>query len=238
MSNRVERRYVTSNSDNKTEFRTKTVDNTIENNRLIRGYGSVFNQKSKIIYEYIADKNEYRLFYEVVDSHAFDNVMADLSNIDVVLTINHEMDDMLARTSSGTLKLSIDEKGLVYETDLPKTARGEDVLQMVSRGDYFESSFQFIVAEGGDSWTLDNSTGIYTRTINNIETLIDVTVTTYFGAYCNTDIEVAKQRLDQVIKETEIKTDEKTINDTPVPDDNNFLVELELDRDKLKMVSN
>jgi len=246
--NKTEKRYSFLPEQN-TKYRAKLVENDSNNSRHIRGYGVVFNQKSKIITEYVPEKGEYRTFYEIIDSRAFDKLIANNYNgIDVILNVNHEFDQLLARLASQTLVIEKDERGLTYNTDLPETARGEDVLQMVKRGDYYESSFQFIVAEGGDKWEYDQNTGLWTRTILEVQSLIDMCVATYRGAYSNTDVsvgerireyqpqdvEVAKRKLDELIK-----TANKRTSETVDADENkDYLAELELDNDKMKLLAN
>jgi HK97 family phage prohead protease len=267
MSNNIEKRYTLSTENKGREYRVKANSGSTDE-RSIRGYGVVFGQKSKIITEYVQDKNEYRTFNEIISPLAFDNILKNIANYDIILNVNHEFSEVLARTASQTLKISKDVKGLIYETQLPLTSRGTDILEMVKRGDYYESSFQFIVADGGDSWVLDNETGIYVRTINNIEILIDMCIATYRGCYSNTsievgqgriefneykneDIQVAALRLKELIKSDEAKIKDEVKTDTiflelpnPNPeaiikiDDNTneFLTELELDKDKFKVL--
>lgn len=255
---KIERRY-SYNVNNAEEYRAKKVTNSDSNSRDIRGYGAVFNKNSKIITEYVRDKGEYRTFNENINPKAFDKILSNPKDYDVILSVNHDFRELLARTASGTLKLSKDDKGLVYETSLPDTSRGNDALTMINRGDYYESSFQFIIPENGDTWVKDNETKMWTRTINEVETLIDVTIATYRGAYQNTDIQVvgdnktveyneykpediavATQRLNELekISETRIKP---TVDDIEKKDDlleinEDYLVEFENDNDKLKLL--
>ncbi|HLO60950.1 MAG TPA: HK97 family phage prohead protease [Bacteroidales bacterium] len=249
MTSRIEKRYASTPDfliKNK-EFRTQIVrvsgETSQQESRTIRGYGAVFNQKSKIITEWISDKGEWRTFFEIIESTAFDKLIAsNWGGFDVVLDVNHRTDEILARLASGTLRITKDERGLMYEAEMPRTARGEDVLRMIERGDYYQSSFQFTIAEGGERWEHDPATGLYTRYITEVELLIDECVATWFGAYDNTDVQivrtindgsenfnvyiesdiaVAKERLNRIMSET-----------TEQPD---YRIELEKDRDTLKM---
>lgn len=244
MTSNIEKRYSFSNKDNSL-FKTRVLtESGNTESRKIKGYGIVFNQRSKIITEYIPEKNEYRTFWEVIDSHSLDDILNNVNQYDIILNVNHRFDEILARTTSGTLTIQKDEKGATYQTELPLTSRGEDVYQMTLRGDYFESSFQFIVAEGGDKWELDTATGIYVRTIMKIERLIDMCIATYRGAYDNTDIivnderiynetdiSVAKRKLDELLIIGEKRTIESYTDKT-----NNYMTELELDNDKIKLL--
>ena len=55
-----------------------------------------------------------------------------------------------ATSAAGTLRLALDDVGLVYEVDLPSFR--SDVFELVQRGDVQKSSFAFITFE--DDWTL------------------------------------------------------------------------------------
>lgn len=64
---------------------------------------------------------------------------------DVVCRYNHNDELLLGTTRSGTLQLSVDDVGLIYDVDVPE-CRG-DVLEMVARRDVAHSSFAFEVHE-------------------------------------------------------------------------------------------
>jgi HK97 family phage prohead protease len=113
------------------EFRAKGEDEGI-----VSGYAAVFRSTS----------NELWGFEEVIQPGAFDK--ADMS--DVRALFNHDPNKILARSASGTLKLEIDETGLRYEFSLPNTTDGNDLREMMKRGDVSQSSFAFTVAR--DSW--------------------------------------------------------------------------------------
>jgi uncharacterized protein len=161
--------------------------------RHINGYGIVFNQKSKIITEYVPEKQEVRSFYEIIAPTALDGILN--NGFDVVMDVNHDFEEILARIASKTLTLTKDDIGVRYDFDAANEFRGENVLQMVRRGDYYESSFAFVVADNGDMWTFDKTEGLYTRTILSIEALYDMAICTYRGAYDNTDIENSDGRV-------------------------------------------
>jgi hypothetical protein len=250
MNGRIERRY-SFNPVNSNEFRARVISdsgNTDSSSRKIRGYASVFNQKSKIITEWIPEKGEYRTFNEVIEPQAYNKLYAKNWGIDVVLNVNHQYNEMVARLAAGTLVLGIDEQGLYYKTDLLTTARAEDLYQNIMAGNYYESSFRFVIAEDGERWEYDQTQDIWTRYISDIELLFDVCVATYFGAYSNTsisvigdtrtafmvydenDICVAKQRLNHLISQTQVRT-------TEIPENTDYLIELELDRDKISVLN-
>jgi len=143
------------------------------------GYASVFSHLSKPIFE------QGKLFREIIAPGAFDELLA--SQPDVRLLFNHDRNQLLARTISGTLTLEVDEKGLLYKALMPNTQLGQDTYEMVKRGDIFENSFGFAVRKGDDTWTVDEE-GNNIRTINKISYLYDVSAV-IDGAYSTTSVE-------------------------------------------------
>ncbi len=134
----------------------------LENNeKKIIGYAAVFGSLS----------NDLGNFRELIDPKAFDGRTDD----DVRFLINHDANLILGRTISGTLSLSIDEKGLRYEATIPDTQAGRDLIVSMNRGDITQSSFAFTVEE--DDWSSDNETMI--RTIKKVNRLYDVSAVTY-----------------------------------------------------------
>lgn len=73
---------------------------------------------------------------------------------DVLARYNHDI--LLGRSTSGTLKLSVDETGLRYEITPSDSALTQHVVQAIRRGDVRGSSFAFEVVPGGESWKVEN----------------------------------------------------------------------------------
>ena len=95
---------------------------------------------------------------EVIEPRALEGV---LEASDILCLLNHNEDKgVLARSNKGvgSLDLSIDEKGLKYSFDAPKTNLGDELLEGLKRGDITNSSFAFTVGE--DKWTKRND-GLY-----------------------------------------------------------------------------
>lgn len=66
----------------------------------------------------------------------------------VIARYNHDDNMLLGTSAAGTLRLEVDEVGLLYEVD-PPVSRG-DVYELVERGDVRQSSFAFQAFE--DDW--------------------------------------------------------------------------------------
>ena len=136
-----------------------------EGERRIEGYAATFNDVTDLGY-----------FREQIAVGAFDGHLAD----DVRLLINHT-GVPLARTTNGTLRLSVDETGLRYEAQLADTQEGRDLYTLIKRGDISQSSFAFSIEE--EAW--DNKANL--RTVNKVGRLYDVSPVTY-PAYATTTV--------------------------------------------------
>jgi HK97 family phage prohead protease len=162
----------------------------------VAGYAALYNSRSEEMWG----------FYEQIEPGAFDG--ADLS--DVRALFNHNPDALLARTSSGTLRLSTDERGLRYEFELPDTSAGRDLRELLRRGDVSQSSFGFTIAD--EDW--EERTGeMPLRKIKKVKRLFDVSPVTY-PAYPDTS--VALRSLEEWRTEHAPKQDEK--EQTPLRD--------------------
>ena len=139
-------------------------------------------------------------FQERISPQAFDDVLDN----DVRAFFNHDPNHLLARSSSGTLRLSVDEKGLKYEFDVPDTTSGRDLLVSMERGDITQSSFAFTVEQ--DSWNVENGTDI--RTIDKVKRLYDVSPVSIPAYPDANDLSVAQRSL-SIYKENENKRDEE-----------------------------
>lgn len=156
---------------------------------IMRGHAAVFNSPSETM------RAGDSLFREVILPGAFSDALA---KSDCRALFNHNPDNILGRSSAGTLRMLEDETGLAIEIDPPDTMCSRDLQVSMQRGDIREMSFGFSVAKGGDKWAR-NEDGTYTRTISAIDRLYDVSPVTY-PAYPETDC--ALRSLVQATEET------------------------------------
>jgi HK97 family phage prohead protease len=155
------------------EIRSLTVRHTEaraadDGRRVIRGYGAVFNQVTTI-------GGFFYSWDEEVAPGAFDTALA-VDGLDVRATLNHNVDRLLGRTTAGTLTLSTDDTGLLYEIDVNvDDPNAVSAWAQVERGDVSGSSIWFRVAK--DEWTYpteDNGLEREHRLITEIDPLIEV----------------------------------------------------------------
>lgn len=136
---------------------------------VIRGRGAVYYRKDD-------PGTEYELWPGVVERimpGAFDDVIGG----DVRSFFNHDSNFVLGRTKSGTLKLSLDRRGLTYEITPPDTQAVRDhVIAPLERGDVDGSSFMFMVGPGGQRWLEEDRDGtiIEVREITRVSELYEV----------------------------------------------------------------
>ena len=108
-----------------------------QESRTIEGYAIVFGVRSQLLFDW------YDRYYEVIEPGAIDE--ARLREMDIKMTIFHDREMLIARSNKGvgTLKLTVDEIGVKYEFDAPRTSAGETALELVKRGDLAGSSFTY-----------------------------------------------------------------------------------------------
>ncbi len=135
-------------------------------------------------------------FRERIRKNAFKRILEEKP--DVVATFNHDMNVVLGRTTSGTLQLHSDDRGLAFDCLLPNTQGARDLYESIQRGDINGCSFAFNVAPGMDEWSQEpdyrmegdkiaGSKGLV-RTLKDFNQLIDVSIVTS-PAYPNTSVD-------------------------------------------------
>jgi len=131
--------------------------------KIIEGYFAVFNQETEL----------WSGAFEEISPEAFDG---SLSN-DIRALTNHETTLVLGRNKSGTLKLSVDSRGL-YER--------------VKRGDVDQCSFGFNILNEETDWREDGTVKWLLKEID----LHEVSVVT-FPAYEDTGVQARHNQLEQ-----------------------------------------
>lgn len=113
------------------------IEERADKKTVISGYAAVF-------YDAEDEGTEYQLYpglRERVMPTAFDRAIREAQ--DCRGLFNHDPNMLLGRCSAGTMKLSVDKKGLRYEIEPPDTQAGRDVITSIKRGDLTGSSFSF-----------------------------------------------------------------------------------------------
>ncbi len=163
-----------------TKFEKRTAAAGVEHRagegvRTLVGYASVFNSPADI----------GGWFTEVIAPGAFSLQLG----ADVRALVDHDSGRVIGRTKSGTLRLSEDAKGLKVEIDVPNTTDGNDLWELVERGDVNSMSFGFRVLK--ETW--DETVDPPLRTVHEVE-LMEVSAVAW-PAY--EDTELGKRSLQQ-----------------------------------------
>jgi HK97 family phage prohead protease len=138
------------------------VESRADGRTSIVGYAAVYNRLSL----------DLGGFKEEIMPGAFDKILSrQRGRQDVVALFNHDSNIVLGRTSSGTLELSSDDKGLRYVVT-PPVSRA-DVLELIQRRDVRGSSFAFTVDKSGESFRTGED-GKAVRQIREVSGLYDV----------------------------------------------------------------
>lgn len=162
----------------------KVVKRSVEDGaetREVEGIACVFNQSTDLGW-----------FTEEIDARAFDE--CDMS--DVVLNFNHDNNLILARTTNGSLHLSVEADGLHQRATIVDTTNGRDVLTLVREGLISKMSFAFSVEE--NEWIERNGEKDH-RVITKIGRLFDCSLVT-FPAYSQTKVSLARSE-DSLVEE-------------------------------------
>lgn len=111
--------------------------------RVIGGYAAKFNRVSQ----------DLGGFVERVAPSFFNKSRGD-GWPGMVARYNHDPNLLLGTVAGGTLRLTVDETGLLYEVDVPESRR--DVYELVERRDVAQSSFAFISGSVEDDWDVSD----------------------------------------------------------------------------------
>ncbi len=106
--------------------------------RTITGYAILFNTPSAPLWS--DEDSEAR---EVIAPEAITRELLD--SCDIKFTMYHDRQLILGRSNrgSGTLEYFIDDKGVGFNLELPKSPNGDEALELVRRGDISGCSFAF-----------------------------------------------------------------------------------------------
>ncbi|WP_316270319.1 HK97 family phage prohead protease [Claveliimonas bilis] len=160
----------------KTAFQTREKE---DGKKVIEGYFAVFNSETEL----------WPGAYEEIAPEAFNNTLGN----DIRALVNHDTTLVLGRNKAGTLRLSIDSKGLWGEIEInEKDSDAINSYERVKRGDVDQCSFGFNIISEETEWRDD---GTIKWTIKEID-LHEVSVCT-FPAYEDTGIQARHKEVQQ-----------------------------------------
>jgi len=165
----------------------------------ISGKGIVFDSWSKPLTMELRTGQRIQ-FIEKIEKRAIEGV--DLSNVESM--VDHKF--LLGKRSKGTMDVEITDQSVNYSVRVPNTTVGNDAKENIRNGNLEGSSFQFCLAQGGDSW--DKSSQPYKRTITKFSFISEMGPVTR-PAYGDTT--AALRSLEEFEKEPEHTTDFKSL---------------------------
>ena len=183
--------------NNNLEIRNITTEirSNEENSRKISGLAIPAESRSELL---------YGEFYETISKDALNEDL--INEHDVKLYLNHDSSQgTFARSKfgKGSLRLFVTDRGIEFETELPNTASGDELLEGIRRGDYDALSFAF--APDKEEWE-ENEDGTYNRTIRSIAFLDEISILSCAPAYEATEV---KLRSLEDFKEEKRQAEEK-----------------------------
>jgi len=174
------------------EIRTITDDN---GDKYVEGYALVFNSLS----------DDLGGFREMILPEAINEEF--IRGSDIFCYINHnENNGILARSryGVGSLKLSIDDRGLKYRFKLGKSYHHQQLAEYLERGEIIASSFAFTVQK--DEWEKDGDT--YIRKIYRFDKIYDVSPV-FESAYKATEVALRSKDKLKELQEKEARAKEQ-----------------------------
>ena len=168
-------------NNNNLEVRNITTEirSNDENSRKISGLAIPAESRSELL---------YGEFYETISKDALTEDL--INEHDVKLYMNHDSSQgTFARSKfgKGSLRLFVTDRGIEFETELPNTASGDELLEGIRRGDYDALSFAF--APDKEEWE-ENEDGTYNRTIRSIAFLDEISILSCAPAYEATEVKL------------------------------------------------
>lgn len=181
-----------------------------EPSRQITGYAILFNTPSAPLWS--DEESEAR---EVIAPEAVTRELLD--SCDIKFTMFHDRQLILARScrGSGSLSYTVDERGVAFEFEAPRTTDGDKALELVRRGDLAGCSFAFSTRYRDNAFVSrtvdkDGNRRLITYTVRAITGIYDFTLAAD-PAYPETNVEIRESDPDSHDGETEMQESRKQI---------------------------
>lgn len=148
-----------------------------EDDFIIEGYFALFNQETEL----------WPGYFESIDPNAFTRTLKEQKDIKALF--DHNQAIVIGRTTSTTLELRVDEKGLFGKIKINKNdTEALNIYYRVKRKDIDQCSFGFVIIKEVSEQRNDNT--VHT-VIKDLE-LYEVSIVT-FPAYENTSVQARKK---------------------------------------------
>lgn len=190
---------------------------TADDNRHIHGHAAPIGRMSRL--QWTVDG----AFYFVFEPEAFRDV---IQNNDIHLYINHDPNQgCLARSKygEGSLKVSITDYGMEFDTILGTNPLAEDIYQGIQRGDYDAISVGFYI----DDYTVEPANdGNNIIRIKSCSGFDDISILSVLPAFRETEVHIVDE--DKSQNEENLTQNEKNFeNNSPKPEENAIITKIE-----------
>ena len=149
--------------------------------RIIEGYALKFGVRSRLLLDWWVG-----VYYEILEPGCLTRETLDAC--DIMLTMFHDRQLILGRSKNGvgTLHYEIDEIGVKFWCEMPKTVDGDKALELIARGDITGCSFIYSTDEKDSENAVSyEKTGektedgeeILLRHVKRIDNVYDFTIT-------------------------------------------------------------
>lgn len=160
------------------DLRVREADGAADS-RIIEGYALKFGVRSRLLCDW------WSKYYEVLEPGCLTRETLDAS--DIVLTMFHDRQLVLGRSKAGkgTLAYEVNDIGVLFTAEMPKTVDGDKALELVRRGDIAGCSFCYSTdeedSENAVSYERIQDTDgedVLLRHVKRIDHIYDFTLTT------------------------------------------------------------
>lgn len=193
---------------------------TADDNRHIHGHAAPIGRMSRL--QWTGDG----AFYFVFEPEAFRDV---IQNNDIHLYINHDPNQgCLARSKygEGSLKVSITDYGMEFDTILGTNPLAEDIYQGIQRGDYDAISVGFYI----DDYTVEPANdGNDIIRIKSCSGFDDISILSVLPAFRETEVHIVDNEpvQDEKNEENLTQSEKNFENNSPNPEENAIITKIE-----------
>jgi len=138
-----------------------------------------------------------------------------LAGWDIKMTMYHNREKLLARSNKGegTLRLSVDEVGVKYEFEAPRTPDGDTALELVKRGDLAGSSFTYWSNEQTSVYYGKTEEDLLLRHVNRVDWCGEMTIASD-PAYVETTVNAREIKATGIVLEDEADKQEPVVDNS------------------------
>lgn len=192
---------------------------TADENRHIHGHAAPIGRMSRL--QWTGDG----AFYFVFEPEAFRDV---IQNNDIHLYINHDPNQgCLARSKygEGSLKVSITDYGMEFDTILGTNPLAEDIYQGIQRGDYDAISVGFYIDDYTVEPAIDGNDIIRIKSCSGFD---DISILSVLPAFRETEVHIVDKN-EEILTQSEKNFE----NNSPNPEENAIITKIEDQNDSI-----